>query len=482
MPINNQKLGLRETTALVIGAVIGADIYVGASFGAQHLGPAGLLAWAAAAVIALCIALCFAQCAWRIPKVGGPYAYVNLALGNRWGFLAGWAQLMAELMALAAYPAALANYIPLPDQGAKIAAIAFPALLVIFLTVVNYFGIVPAARVNTALVAAKLAPLVLFIGLGALFITLYPREVVSNLTPFLPFGWSGFGEALVLVFWAYAGFEHATFPAQEIRHPSRTIPLALIIGLGIATFIYLSVSFIISAVLPCPDLLASPSPIRETFFRMTAGIWPAAAAWAALIITAGAIFSIAGADETGTLTTSWLIFALAADGHLPGFLARLHPRYRVPYVALILQNTIVFAACILIPLEKLIRATVFLLGIVYFLTSVAACKFNTSAPAPGILGSRLPPYAGAVLSLVLLSQVQPCEVAVGLLLLIPALVAKSIFKFKPEVELLQYTQTRSYQLRRVEEYHRRFLAQAYLWISGGKKRFLYQLPDPRDLP
>lgn len=468
MTIGNHKLGLRETTALVIGAVIGADIYVCASFGAQYLGPAGLLAWAAAAAIALCIALCLAQCAWRIPVTGGPYAYVNLVLGTRWGFLAGWAQLMAELMALAAYPAALARYIPLPGQEGKIATLVFPATVILFLTIINYFGTVPAARVNTALTAAKLVPLVLFISLGALFVVLYPQQVSANLHPFLPFGWSGFGEALVLVFWAYAGFEHATFPAREIQRPSHTIPLALITGMGIATFIYLSVTFTISAVLPWRDLIANPNPLSEAFSQMAAAIWPAIASWAALVMTVGAVLSIAGADETGTLSTSWLIFAFAADGHLPAFLARLHPRYQVPHIALIMQNMVVFAICVLLPLESLIRATTFLLGIVYLLTCAAACKLNALAPAPGILGCRILPYAGAVLCLLLLSQVRAPEMAAGLLLLIPALVARSIFKPKRNVELFQYTQSRSYQLRWINEYHRRFLAQLYLWITSIK--------------
>ena len=101
-----KKLSLFDVTNLVIGAIIGADIYVASSFGAGYLGPASLIVWVIAGLIAIAIALCFAQCAMLLPKVGGPYAYAKNAWGPFAGFIVGWSLWLAEWISLAVFPIA----------------------------------------------------------------------------------------------------------------------------------------------------------------------------------------------------------------------------------------------------------------------------------------------------------------------------------------------------------------------------------------
>src|SRR5574340_345545 len=106
-----KKLTLFDVTNLVVGAIIGADIYVASSLGAQYLGPFSLAVWVVAGIIAMIIALCFAMCAALVPKVGGPYAYAKEAFGPFSGFIVGWSLWFAELISLAVFPLAFTQYL-----------------------------------------------------------------------------------------------------------------------------------------------------------------------------------------------------------------------------------------------------------------------------------------------------------------------------------------------------------------------------------
>jgi APA family basic amino acid/polyamine antiporter len=110
-PTLQAKLTSFDVTNLVVGAIIGADIYVASSFGAAYLGPSSLLVWVVAGVLAIVIALCFAQCAALLPKVGGPYAYAKEAWGSFAGFVVGWSLWLAEWVSLAVFPVAFVRYL-----------------------------------------------------------------------------------------------------------------------------------------------------------------------------------------------------------------------------------------------------------------------------------------------------------------------------------------------------------------------------------
>lgn len=128
-----RKLSLFDVTNLVIGAIIGADIYVASSFGAGYLGPFSLVVWVIAGLIAIVIALSFAQCAMMLPKVGGPYAYAKYAWGPFAGFIVGWSLWLAEWISLAVFPVAFTRYLtffvpnldPLADALIKVGFVAF---------------------------------------------------------------------------------------------------------------------------------------------------------------------------------------------------------------------------------------------------------------------------------------------------------------------------------------------------------------------
>jgi len=157
------QLTVFDVTNLVVGAIIGADIYVASSFGAEYLGPSSLLVWVVAGIIAIIIALCFAHCATLLPKVGGPYAYAKEAWGTFAGFMAGWSLWLAEWVSLAVFPVAFTRYLMffLPDL-AWIYQTMIEGLFVTFLVATNIVGVKAAGRTNDILTLTKLAPLILF--------------------------------------------------------------------------------------------------------------------------------------------------------------------------------------------------------------------------------------------------------------------------------------------------------------------------------
>jgi amino acid transporter len=244
-------LGLFEVMNLVIGAIVGADIYIAASFGAGFLGPASLLAWVLAGLMAITIALCFAEASSILPKVGGPYAYAKEAFGDFWRFLSGWSLLIAEWSAIAVFLLAFVAYLAFFYHNLpQYIQIIIKILFVILLTVINLFGVKQAGKANDILTILKIAPILLFTIIGIIFFIIKPSILLSNFTPFAPLGFSGMGSALVLIFWAYIGFELVTVPADEIINAKKTIPLAIGVGMTVITLFYVITNFVVLGAVP----------------------------------------------------------------------------------------------------------------------------------------------------------------------------------------------------------------------------------------
>lgn len=240
-----------DFTLLVVGAIVGADVYIVAAMGAAFLGPAQLVAWLAAGVLAALIALAFVQCAAIDPDVGGSFAYARAAGGPLVGFLAGWALYVGEWIALPVFPLAFVNYLGyfIPHLSAPFGAL-IKALLIAAVTSVNVVSVRASGRANDVLTIAKLLPLAILVLAALAFTLAHPSTAVRNLTPFAPLGWERFGSAVLLIFWAYAGFELAVLPASEVERPQSTLPQGLIIGMAIATLFYLLTAFAVVVALP----------------------------------------------------------------------------------------------------------------------------------------------------------------------------------------------------------------------------------------
>jgi amino acid transporter len=462
------ELSLFDVTNLVVGAIIGADVYVASAFGAKLLGPFSLVVWVVAGIIAIVIALCFAECAALLPKVGGPYAYARAAWGGFAGFVVGWSLWLAEWLSLAVFPVAFTSYLMYFFPSLSLATqVVVKALFVVFLIVTNIVGVKAAGRTNDVLTLVKLVPLVFFTVVGLLFIALNTGVARANYSPFVPLGFGGFGAALVLIFWAYAGFEISTIPAEEIRNPSKTIPRAIVLGILIVTVFYLVTNIVLFGVMPAlgpTSLAGSTAPLATATNKALLAV-PAVALIGAIIVGGGALVSVAGSDESGMIGTSQLGYALAADGLFPRVFSEIHPKYKTPYWGIVIQAVTALVAAIIGNLTLLIATSVFFMAIAYLATSGAVFSLRRKGMKAqfNLPGGLIIPILGAVFSIFLITQCTPVEIALGLVMLgigVPIYV-----KYSPKKEIAELKQellSRESRLRKAANQEERFLAHL-LW-------------------
>jgi basic amino acid/polyamine antiporter, APA family len=412
-----RQLNAFDVTNLVVGSIIGADIYVAAALGARLLGPASILVWVLAGLIAVVIALSFSHCAAILPKVGGPYVYTKDVAGPFKGFLVGWSLLLAEWFSLAVFPVAFTQYFLsfLPGLSATDQVLLKGLFIgIIFLT--NVVGVKMAGKFNDLLTIAKLGPLLLLTGAGLVFIVLQPQITLARFHPFFVGSPANIGQALVLIFWAYAGFELSTLPADEIQDARRTIPRAIAAGMFIVMVFYLTTNFVIIANVDQKALSSSPAPLTIAAANIF-GVLPGLASLGALIVAAGALISIMGADESGTIGTSRLAFAMSIDGLLPRVFSRLHSSFHTPYIGLALICTTAFVASVIGTMSDLINSSVFLLSFTYLATGISAILLERKYQIGSGRRGTIVPALTIVFSALLITQVSLQQIAVSLVLL-----------------------------------------------------------------
>lgn len=438
-PKLRSQLTLFDVTNLVVGAIVGADIYVASTFGAVNLGPFSLVVWVLAGVIAIVIALCFAQCASLLPRVGGPYAYAKEAWGPFAGFVVGWLLWLAEWVSLAVFPVAFVRYLSVFVTLSWPLQTLVKGLFVVFLVVSNIVGVKTAGKTNDVLTVVKLVPLALFAIIGVLFVAFHPAVAMGNFTPFVQGkGLGSFGMTLVLVVWAYAGFEISTIPAEEIKDPGTTIPKAIVLGMTIVTVFYLITNFVLFAIMPSSSLAVAEAPLAVATYTALASI-PILALTFRTIVGGGALISVAGSDESGIIGTSQLGYALAADGLFPAIFAKVHPKFKTPYLGIMVEGAAAFiaaaAASTTNDLGALIAVSVFFMAASYFATSISVFFLRKKIKQSSfhLKGGVVIPILGAGFSLYLITQCAPIQIILGLVLLLVGVPIYVIYSPKKEL-------------------------------------------------
>jgi APA family basic amino acid/polyamine antiporter len=465
-----RKLNTFDVIGLVVGSIIGADIYVAAAIGARLVGPASLLVWVAAGIVAIIIALSFSHCAAIMPRVGGPYAYVKEVSGRFHAFMVGWGLFLAEWLSLAVFPVAFATYASAiaPELGWG-SGIPLKVAFIVIVFATNAFGIKAAGKFNDVLTIAKLGPLVLVVFGGLVLIGLRSGTALSNLTPFSKGTLQDLGQAFVLIFWAYAGFELSTLPSDEIEQPQKTIPRAMVIGMLIVAVFYLATNFVVVGVVDQTTLAHSNSPLLDTGSSIFGSI-PGLSGAAFVIVGVGALVSILGADESGTLGTSRLAYAMSVDGLFPGSFSRLAKKSSTPLIGLAIICSTALVASILGGLTELIAASVFLLAFAYLSTSVSALLLAKKYPEKSskLAGRRAIPVAGIVFSAILMVLVDPQLILVSVGLLSLGIPIYALFSPKKELhDLREAFLSHDAILRRAYEQGDRFLAHPWrhlVWL------------------
>lgn len=319
-----------DLVALIINSMVGAGIFVLPARAYGLIGPYSLVAFVVCALVVALIILCFAEVGSRFKETGGPYLYAREAFGPAAGFQVGWMFWLARLTSSATNCNLLVVYLgyfwpAANDAGWRAAIIIF---VIVSLTAINYVGVRDAALVSNLFAVGKLLPLLLFVAVGVFYI--YPANFEAAALP----DTGSFSTAVMLLVYAFTGFENASVPTGEVRDPRRNMPAAILIAVGIVAVFYISIQAVSVGTLP--GLASSQRPIADAsaVFLGAAG---------ASLIVAGAVVSIVGNLNAGVLTTSRLPFAMSENGELPAALSSTHPRFRTPHVSILLTSALLLA-------------------------------------------------------------------------------------------------------------------------------------------
>jgi len=458
-----KELSLFDVTNIIVGSVVGADIYIASAITAGMLGPFSLVAWVIAGVFATIIALIFAYCSYLVPMVGGPFAFVSAAFDDFYGFLTGWSMWIAEMISLPVFAIAFVRYLEYLVVLTFPQEILIKGLFLFGLTTINIIGVKIAGRVNDILTLIKLTPLLLLIGAGIIYFAVQPEELLRNYLPFTPLGISAIGPALVLIFWAYAGFELGTLPAAEVKDPGKTIPKAIIIGMSIVAVFYLATNFVVYGAVNWEVLAKTSTPLV-----LVGGVLLGASG--ALIMSIGALFSVSGSDESGMLGTGRLSYAMSIDGLFPKLFSHLHPRYGTPYIGLIFQGSIAFLLSIYSSITDLISFAVYNLAFSFLLTCFALIVL-TKQKERKMPGQHLLPWIGVLICLYLLYSTSHFDKVIGTLTILAGIPLYVFFSPKQDITHLKkmFLSEEAIFFRRLAK-RERFLGNFMLLLLRGYRR------------
>jgi basic amino acid/polyamine antiporter, APA family len=362
---------------VVIGGIIGSGIFINPYIVAQRLDSSVLVlaAWIAGGAIALAGAFAYAELGAVFPKAGGQYVYLRDAYHPLAGFLYGWALLlMIETGAIAAVAITFATYALRLVGRPDIAAVPIAVAAVVVLSAINYLGVKPGSRVLNVLVVLKVAALALLIAAGAFAPAFDGWLAASRAGVEGPGGLVvAFGAALVPILFAYGGWQNANYVAEEIENPRRNLPFSLLTGTAAVVLIYVLVNAVYLRALGLEGLAGTTTPAASA-----AGIMFGSAG--DRFVTAAIAISTFGFLDLAILAPTRVYYAMAADRVFFSALAALHPRYRTPWVAIVVQSGWACALAFTGGYERLLNYVVFADWIFFGLTVAALIVFRRTHP------------------------------------------------------------------------------------------------------
>lgn len=372
-----RTLTLKDAVGVGLGAIIGAGIFVVTGIAAGVSGPAFLIGLFVAGIIAAFNGLSSAQLAAIYPDSGGTYEYGYKLINPVFGFSAGWMFLISKLAAGGVVAIGFGSYFyQLVPIGSPL---TLSVIAVVFLTIINYFGIKKAGILNLVIVTVTLFSLLYFVFSGI------PKVNPDNFKPFAPFGISGIAEAAALLFFAFTGYARIATLAEEVAEPKKTIPKAIIITIITSILLYAAVSVVAIGVIGAETMADSKSPLQMVANSLTTpGI--------SIVITIGASTAMLGVLLSQILGVSRMMLAMGRRHDLPPIFQTIHNRYRVPHLGIVITGLIILLLTIFGTFEFVVRAATFTILLYYSITNIAALK----QPRKQQIYGRIIPICGLI--------------------------------------------------------------------------------------
>jgi len=379
-----------DLVAICINGIIGAGIFGLPAKVYALIGTYSLIAFVACALVVALIILCFAEVSSRFDETGGPYLYAREAYQPAVAFEVGWLIWLVRVTAFAANCNLMINYLSFFWSGATtpLWRATVIVLVVTALAIINLLGIRQAAIISNVFTIGKLVPIILFIAAGLFFLNRQAFE--PGPTP----STGNFSTSVLLLVYAFTGFEMATIPAGEVRDPQRSLPRALLIAILVVATLYIMIQVVCVGTLP--GLAQSQKPLAD------AGSQFLGAAGGA-IISAGAIISISGNLNILLLSGSRLPFAMAEQKQLPVLIGSIHKRFFTPYISILITAGVMLLLTLKSSFLEALTISAIARLVTYAATCLALPLFRAKREAPPAVFHLPGGTVIAILSLLLIA-------------------------------------------------------------------------------
>lgn len=396
-PQLKRAIGRWSLAALAVNTILGSAVFGLPSVLAGAVGNASPIAVLLGGLAMVVIVSCYAEVASQFTGSGGSYLYVRYTFGRLAGIQVGWLNLLTRFSAYGAAVNLFVLYLGefFPHVAHPLPRFAVITVLVGSLTIVNYRGVTGGTVVSNLSAIAKLLPLILLSIIGIGFLTAHPPQLLAG--PRVDAG--GWFKALLLLFFAYGGYETSLISSGEAKDPRGDAPFALFLGLGVVAFLYTVLQLTVVGVLPDPA--HSERPLADVARALLGEP-------GAVLVAVGALISVFGFLSAYLLTASRSIYSLAEWGDFPAALAAIHPRFRTPHLSIALFGLLIWGFSLFGSFSW--NATVSAVGRLGYYVAVCAAvpilrRRQPEAARFRLRGGMLLPILGVLICLVLLTHV-----------------------------------------------------------------------------